>query len=122
MKKNSTLLFFFAFLLIGSAALVQTDNYFLGTWEVTVKDTPNGTVNVVLNIERLDEKLVGKFIDPNSGIETPIPQINEGEKSITLYFFAEGYDLILNLQPVDDDTLSGMLMDSFAVSGTRVKK
>lgn len=121
MKKISTLIFFFAFLLIGSTANAQTDNYFLGTWEVTVKDTPNGTVNVVLNVERVDGKIVGKFIDPNTNSETPIPQINEGEKSITLYFFAEGYDLILNLQPVDEDNLSGMLMDSFAVSGTRVK-
>jgi hypothetical protein len=121
MKKISTILFFFSLLIFSSSVSAQTDTYFLGTWEVTVKDTPNGTVNVVLNIERVDGKLAGKFIDPNTNSETPIPQINEGEKSITLYFFAEGYDLILNLKPVDEDNLSGMLMDSFAVSGTRVK-
>jgi hypothetical protein len=121
MKKISTLLFFFAFLIIGSAASAQTDNYFLGTWQVTVQDTPNGTVNVALNIERVDGKLVGKFIDASSSSETTISQIKEEEKSITLYFFAEGYELILNLKPVDEDNLSGMLMDSFTISGTRVK-
>ena len=41
---------------------------------------------------------------------------------MTLYFFAEGYDLYLTLQPEGEENVTGILMDSFAVEGKRVKK
>jgi hypothetical protein len=48
--------------------------------------------------------------------------ITEGENSITLNFTSEYGDLYFTLQREDDEIVSGSLMDSFAVSGTRVKK
>ena len=74
-----------------------------------------GTISVVLTLERVDGKLVGKFVDAANSTSTPMTQITEAENSVTLYFFAEGMDLYLTLKPEGDENVSGSLMDSFAV-------
>jgi len=121
MKKFSTLLFFFITLLFSSASMAQSSDYFVGDWEVQIKDTPMGTISVVLTLERADGKLVGKFVDKASGVETKMNQITEQGTGLTLSFTAEGYgDLYLTLQRADDENVTGSLMDSFAVEGKRV--
>jgi hypothetical protein len=124
MKKFTPLVFLFAFLLFASTAMAQTPatDYFVGDWEVQIKDTPMGTITVVLTLERVDGKLVGKFVDNASGMETKMNDISESENSLTLNFTSEYGDLYLTLLKEDDENVSGSLMDSFAVSGTRVKK
>ena len=122
MKKLSILVFFFAALLLSSSSLAQSTDYFVGEWNVQIKDTPMGTISVLLTLERVDGKLVGKFVDAASSTETKMNDITEGENSITLNFTSEYGDLYFTLQREDDENVSGSLMDSFAVSGTLVKK
>ena len=121
MKKLSILFFFFTALLFSSASMAQNSDYFAGDWEVQIKDTPMGTISVVLTLERVDGKLAGKFVDKASGVETKMNQITEQAAGLTLSFTAEGYgDLYLTLQRADDENVTGSLMDSFAVEGKRV--
>ena len=121
MKKFSALLFFFVTLLTSSATMAQSSDYFIGDWEVQIKDTPMGTISVVLTLERVDGKLAGKFVDKASGVETKMNQVTEQAAGLTLSFTAEGYgDLYLTLQRTDDENVTGSLMDSFAVEGKRV--
>ena len=121
MKKFSALLFFFIALFFSSATMAQSSDYFVGDWEVQIKDTPMGTISVVLTLERVDGKLAGKFVDKASGVETKMNQITEQGTGLTLSFTAEGYgDLYLTLQRADDENVTGSLMDSFAVEGKRV--
>ena len=121
MKKFSALLFFFVTLLTSSATMAQSSDYFIGDWEVQIKDTPMGTISVVLTLERVDGKLAGKFVDKASGVETKMNQVTEQGTGLTLSFTAEGYgDLYLTLQRADDENVTGSLMDSFAVEGKRV--
>ena len=123
MKKLSILVFFFAALLLSSSSMAQTtEDYFVGEWNVQIKDTPMGTISVLLTLERVDGKLVGKFVDAASSTETKMNDITEGDNSLTLNFTSEYGDLYFTLQREDDENVSGSLMDSFAVSGTRVKK
>jgi hypothetical protein len=123
MKKLSILVFFFAALLFSSSTMAQTtEDYFVGEWNVQIKDTPMGTISVLLTLERLDGKLIGKFVDAASSTETKMNDITEGENSLTLNFTSEYGDLYFTLQREDEENVSGSLMDSFAVSGTRVKK
>ena len=123
MKKLSILVFFFAALLFSSSTMAQTtEDYFVGEWNVQIKDTPMGTVSVLLTLERVDGKLVGKFVDAASSTETKMNDITEGDNSLTLNFTSEYGDLYFTLQREDEENVSGSLMDSFAVSGTRVKK
>jgi hypothetical protein len=122
MKKFTPLVFLFAFLLFASTTMAQTPatDYFVGDWEVQIKDTPMGTITVVLTLERVDGKLVGKFVDNASGMETKMNDITESENSLTLNFTSEYGDLYLTLLKEDDENVSGSLMDSFAVSGKRM--
>ena len=121
MKNLSILFFFFTALLFSSASMAQNSDYFAGDWEVQIKDTPMGTISVVLTLERVDGKLAGKFVDKASGVETKMNQITEQAAGLTLSFTAEGYgDLYLTLQRADDENVTGSLMDSFAVEGKRV--
>ena len=121
MKKFSALLFFFIALFFSSATMAQRSDYFVGDWEVQIKDTPMGTISVVLTLERVDGKLAGKFVDKASGVETKMNQVTEQGTGLTLSFTAEGYgDLYLTLQRADDENVTGSLMDSFAVEGKRV--
>ena len=121
MKNLSILFFFFTALLFSSASMAQNSDYFAGDWEVQIKDTPMGTISVVLTLERVDGKLAGKFVDKASGVETKMNQVTEQAAGLTLSFTAEGYgDLYLTLQRTDDENVSGSLMDSFAVEGKRV--
>ena len=122
MKKLSILVFFFAALLFSSSSMAQSTDYFVGEWNVQIKDTPMGTISVLLTLERVDGKLVGKFVDAASSTETKMNDITEGENSLTLNFTSEYGDLYFTLQREDEENVSGSLMDSFAVSGTRVKK
>lgn len=122
MKKFILITLFAALPIFSFQSFAQEADYFVGQWEVTVQDTPNGTVNVLLTLERVDGKLKGKFTDSTTGRETSMSQITEQENSITLYFFAEGYDLYLTMRPEGEDKVSGTLADSFTVLGQRVKK
>ncbi len=121
MKLITTLLCGFALFLISFTTQAQTTDYFVGDWEVTIKDTPMGTITVMLTLERVDGKLVGKFVD-SSGNETKMNDITESENSLTLSFTSDFGDLSLAIQREDDENVSGSLMDSFAVEGKRVKK
>ena len=108
---------------ITRAETTTASEYFVGDWEVTIKDTPMGTISVVLTLEcGEDGKLVGKFVDAANSTSTPMSQITEAEDSVTLYFFAEGMDLYLTLKSEGEENVTGLLMDSFAIEGKRVKK
>jgi hypothetical protein len=121
MKKFSALLFFFITLLFSSASMAQSSDYFVGEWNIQFKDTPIGSITVLLTLERVDGKLVGKSVDAASSTETKMKSITENENSLTLNFTSAQYgDLYFTLQRTDDENVSGSLMDSFAVEGKRV--
>ena len=123
MKKLSILVFFFAALLFSSSTMAQTtEDYFVGEWNVQI-EAPMGTISVLLTLERVDCKLVGKFVDASTSTETKMNDITEGDNSLTLNFTSAEYGpLYFTLQREDDENVSGTLMDSIKVSGTRVKK
>lgn len=104
-----------------SFVMALNNDQLIGTWDIMVEDTPQGNVNVHLIIERVDGKLKAKFKPVGSNQETSISNISEQENGITLYFFAEGYDLYMTVRPASDDTVSGYLVDQFPVKGKRLK-
>lgn len=60
-----------------------------------------------------------KFKSVGSDRETNVI-VTEQVDGITLYFFAEGYDLHMTVKPDGDDAVSGYLVDQFQVKGSRV--
>ena len=121
MKKGSIVLL--GILLTISSVAIQTrsnsSDYFIGKWEVIFEGTPNGDATLTLTIDRKDGKLEGFFTDAEEAI-TKIDRIEENEESITIYWFAQGYDIYLQLEKVDEDNIKGMLMGMFISKGKRL--
>lgn len=126
MKKLLTIaLFVFAMLSVNSIAQpVQSDDFFVGTWEVMILGTPYGDVKMIAQLSRVDGKLSGTLepvMEPSPG-SIPIDRIDEEGESITIYFYAEGNDIDLRLSKVDDDNLKGYVMGQMSSTAKRISK
>ena len=122
MKKISLFLFLFAYVALISKADPPAEDFFTGNWELFIKDLPQGDVTMLMSLERKEGKLVGMLKNKETGADIAvITQVDEKENSIMVYFFAEGYDVYMSLIPKEEKGLTGMLMDAFPVTGTRVK-
>lgn len=105
------------------SSFIQEDDFFLGKWEIMVAGTPNGDIKFATDLQRKEGKLFGELTipaDPNAPA-IPITNIEEGTDKITIYFSAQGYDLNLDLEKVDQDNLKGTLMGMFDSKAVRVK-
>jgi hypothetical protein len=107
---------------VSSAQDVTADEaYYLGTWDVLIKGTPNGDVNMPMTIEKKDGKLVGKAVNPESKEEVVFSEIAVKGTDLTFAFSMMGYDLTMILTKKDDDHANGKLMDMFDSEATRKK-
>ncbi len=124
MKKLTTLLIgVFALMIISVSAKAQANtDFFVGKWDILVKGTPQGDVNLKVNFEKKDGKLVGTMVSPETAKEEPFNKLDTTEKGIVVYFSAQGYDVDMSLEKQDDDHVIGMVMSMLEVTGVRVKK
>ena len=124
-KLLSIALFVFAMLSVDSIAQpIQSDDFFVGTWEVMILGTPYGDVKMIAQLSRVDGKLTGTLepvMEPSPG-SIPIDRIDEAGESITIYFYAEGNDIDLRLSKVDDDNLKGYVMGQMSSTAKRISK
>jgi|SRR5690606_3479180 hypothetical protein len=98
-------------------------DFFKGAWEVTVFGTPNGDSKMLVTLDRVEGKLTGELagINEPSKVRYKIDKVTETEKSIVIYFYAEGMDINLSLTKEDENNLKGSLLDGmFASTGKRV--
>lgn len=97
-------------------------DYFPGKWSVVIEGTPDGDAKMTLNLERKEGKLSGTLSTEKSTEPIKISKIDEEEKSITVYFTVESYDVNMLLEKKDDDNVTGNVMGMFEVKGQRVKE
>jgi opacity protein-like surface antigen len=124
MKKLATLIVgVFALMIISVAAKAQSNtDFFVGKWDILVKGTPQGDVNMKVSFEKKDGKLVGTMVNPDTQKEEPFNKLDTTEKGIIVYFSAQGYDVDMSLEKQDDDHVIGSVMNMLEVTGVRVKK
>lgn len=124
MKKLATLIVgVFALMIISVAAKAQLNtDFFVGKWDILVKGTPQGDVNMKVSFEKKDGKLVGTMVNPDTQKEEPFNKLDTTEKGIIVYFSAQGYDVDMSLEKQDDDHVIGSVMSMLEVTGVRVKK
>jgi hypothetical protein len=107
---------------VSSAQDVTADEaYYMGTWDVMIKGTPNGDVNMPMTIEKKDGKLLGKVVNPESKEEVVFSEIAVKGTDLTFAFSMMGYDLTMVLTKKDDDHANGKLMDMFDCEAVRKK-
>jgi hypothetical protein len=114
---------FFLLLSLGANAQTKTPaDYFVGKWNVVVEGTPQGDSKMTVFLERKEGKLSGGILSKEGADTIKITKIEEKEKSVTLYFSSQGYDVNLTLEKKDDDHVTGNLMDMFDAKGDRIKE
>jgi len=79
----------------------EPSDYFAGKWEVLLEGTPSSDVTMIMTLDRNDGKLEG---------------------SIAVNWTSQGYEVYLELKKMDEDNISGSLMDMFSASGQRIKE
>lgn len=123
MKKLSSIFagLFFLVLSFGTKAQTPPADYFVGKWNVDVKGTPQGDGKMTVNLERKEGKLIGSLTSKEMAEATKFIKVEETEKSVTMYFTSQGYDVYLKLEKKDDDHVTGNMMDMFDATGVRVK-
>lgn len=123
MKKRSLILTLLLGMIcfVGAQAQTSTD-YFAGKWHVTIFGTPNGDATMAFVFDAKDGKLSGVVQDTTGKEISKITQIDTAGKSITAAFYAEGYDLKLTLEPVDEQHIKGNLLGMFDATGVRIKE
>ena len=100
----------------------EVGSFFVGTWDITVKGTPNGDSNMKVVFKRNAEgKITGATCD-DQGKETPFTRLEVKNDKITAYWVAQGYDVYLYLEKVADNKVEGSMMDMFDAVGTKVKE
>ncbi len=124
MKKASIFLIalFFGIALNGFSQTAPTD-FYVGKWEVTILGTPNGDAKLIATISLKDGKLVGEMTNPAepTAAANPLTSVEETNGQMTIFFSAQGYDLSIPFEKVDNDNLKGKLMDMFDCTAKRVK-
>lgn len=99
-------------------------DFFAGKWDVVFIGTPNGDAKLIATFTRKDGKLTGELKGTTEDQKEPIPltDVQEESDKISFAFTAQGYDLTLSLEKVDDDNLKGMLMNMFESKAVRIKE
>ena len=97
----------------------ESKEYFIGKWQVSVPGLPMGDVEMVVELNRVDGNLKGTISALNQTVE--VERITEREKSVTLYFVGEGYDVDLTLIKKNQNEVTGDMMGQFDATGKRIK-
>ena len=97
----------------------ESKEYFIGKWQVRVPGLPMGDVDMIVELNRVDGNLKGTISALNQTVE--VERITEREKSVTLYFVGEGYDVDLTLIKKNQNEVTGDMMGQFDATGKRIK-
>ena len=118
LKTLISILFVFAFSLTVKS---QTNDFFVGKWNVLVKGLPQGDTKMLFILEKKDDKIVGVLQDATGKQVATLDKVEVNGTTATIYFYAQGYDVNLVLNKKDDDHVTGSMMGMFDAEGERVK-
>ena len=113
---------FTVMLLLSSVTLFaanQTDDFFVGKWEVTVITDSGEEFKTTMNIVRTDGKLGGTISMPD-GNEIPIKKIDEKQDAITIFMEGNGQEFYMNVSKVDENSFKGDIMERVDFKGKRI--
>jgi hypothetical protein len=102
-----------------SFAQENAADFFPGKWNVTIIGTPNGDAKFVLKVEKTEAALTA-FIIGEDGKSTKVDRVETKPNAITVYWFAEGYDVNLTMTKKEDGKVEGDLMSMFTAKIEKV--
>ena len=114
-------IFFLVLSIVSNAQSKAGADYFNGKWSVLLKGIPGGDSKMILILESKNDSIAGIVQDTTGTEISKITKVELKETEITVYFFAQGYDVNLLLIKKDEDHVTGSLMSMFDVEGERIK-
>ncbi len=119
--KKSLLIMAGLILLVSQITFAQdnSSDFFHGKWNVTIIGTPNGDAKFVLKVDKTDAALAA-FIIGEDGKSQKVDRVETKPNAITVYWFAEGYDVNLTLTKKEDGKVDGDLMGMFTAKIEKV--
>ncbi|SOE20102.1 hypothetical protein SAMN06298216_0601 [Spirosomataceae bacterium TFI 002] len=97
----------------------DSTNFFEGKWDVLIKETPSGDVVMPMTFTKEDGEYVGYFTD-ESGEQKRMDKVTDDLDKISMAFYIAGYDVTMDLEKVDENHMSGMVMGMLTAEATRV--
>lgn len=125
MKKVSMLFAMIALLLSFQSFSKSTlaPDFFAGKWELVIVGTPNGDAKMISEIKRVEGKLTAVLKDPQGQNPDMNASVEEKENQIQVFFQAQGMDITMTLNKVDEDNLKGdILSGMFEAKAKRIKE
>jgi hypothetical protein len=102
-----------------SAVLAQeSTDYYVGKWNVLIKETPNGDVTIPMRFESQEGKYTGYFTD-ESGEEKEMDSATLEDGKLNLAFYIAGYDVTMDLAEEDENEMRGMVMNMLEAIASR---
>ena len=124
MKKSGLVLTILLSLAVSLSATAQTNSgagYFMGKWNILVKNLPQGDTKMLVILDKKDTTLAGAIQDSTGKEIAKFTKVELQDTTVTVYFSAEGYDVFLRLDKKGDDHVAGSMMNMFDAEGDRVK-
>ncbi len=97
------------------------EDFFLGKWKITAYGLPQGDTEMIFFLEKKEGKLEGNIGDGKPENAIKFSKVELKDKSVTVYYTAQGYDVYMTLEKVDENKVSGSMMDMFDLKGVKVK-
>lgn len=99
----------------------STPDYFTGDWKITVIGIPGGDSEMIMHLEKADGKYNGNISSTSNKSEAiKIDRVEQKESAISVFFFAQGYDICLYLEKQDENNIKGNMFDMFDAKGQRI--
>jgi len=124
MKLAKSILVLIILFTIQSTAVNAQDikNVFVGKWDATVLDLPQGNMSGLLKIELKNENLSGSFTDKLIKKELVFSSVVMQDSVLTANFDYQGMQISMKLTRKSDDSLEGVVYDTYAVKAVRIKE
>ncbi len=105
-----------------SSTVAADDDFFIGKWELLVKNTPmGGDMNSTMEIKKAEGKLSGTMTmgDPSMGMTVEFTSVTIAGDKLTVSFDMMGNEAKIEYTKKDEKSITGKLMDS-PIEGTKI--
>jgi hypothetical protein len=126
MKRTGLLITGFLLFIFSIAMNAQTKSdydFFTGRWNIIVRNTPNGDVKMVVNIEKIND-VVKATLNDSTGKElykvTKTEIVND--LAYITFIGSQSSDVPLTLKKKDETSITGDIMGMFWIEGNRISK
>lgn len=96
----------------------ESTDYFVGKWNVLIKETPNGDVTIPMRFVAQDSEYTGYFTD-ETGEEKEMDSATLEDGKLNLAFYIAGYDVTMDLAEEDENEMRGMVMGMLEAIASR---